>query len=143
MKNINHTMDEVAELSTRSAAKGTREEDKDSISIVERIVQKTGNRKLAAILALDLFLVGVDTVIRCYAFLVDDLTCIYFLLSCGCVCFYFVDIGGHRLHYLSIGQESRETTKALPGVGQHLSQCRGGDQQCQSPRADALSAGLR
>lgn len=32
------------------------------ISIVERIVRKTGNRKLAAILALDLFLVGVDTV---------------------------------------------------------------------------------
>lgn len=35
------------------------------ISIVERIVRKTGNRKLAAILALDLFLVGVDTVLLC------------------------------------------------------------------------------
>lgn len=35
------------------------------ISIVERIVRKTGNRKLAAVLALDLFLVGVDTVSNC------------------------------------------------------------------------------
>lgn len=36
--------------------------DEADISIVERIVKKTGNKKLAAILALDLFLVGVDTV---------------------------------------------------------------------------------
>lgn len=32
------------------------------ISIVERILLKTGNPKLAAVLALDLLLVGVDTV---------------------------------------------------------------------------------
>lgn len=36
-----------------------KEED---VSIVERILIKTGNPKLAAVLALDLMLVGVDTV---------------------------------------------------------------------------------
>lgn len=36
--------------------------DEEHISIIERIVQKTGNPKIAAVLALDLFLVGVDTV---------------------------------------------------------------------------------
>lgn len=36
--------------------------DEENLSIIERIVQKTGNPKIAAILALDLFLVGVDTV---------------------------------------------------------------------------------
>lgn len=36
-----------------------KEED---VSIVERILMKTGNPKLAAVLALDLMLVGVDTV---------------------------------------------------------------------------------
>jgi len=41
-------------------ARGVPKSEAD-ISIVERIVRKTGNRKLAAILALDLFLVGVDT----------------------------------------------------------------------------------
>lgn len=40
--------------------------DEEHISIIERIVQKTGNPKIAAVLALDLFLVGVDTV-RFYA----------------------------------------------------------------------------
>lgn len=55
MKNIGQTMDK---------ADCTREQPKSEadISIVERIVRKTGNRKLAAVLALDLFLVGVDTV---------------------------------------------------------------------------------
>lgn len=41
--------------------KKKKEED---ISIVERILQKTGNTKVAAVLALDLLLVGVDTVSR-------------------------------------------------------------------------------
>lgn len=36
--------------------------DEEHISIIERIVDKTGNPKIAAVLALDLFLVGVDTV---------------------------------------------------------------------------------
>lgn len=36
--------------------------DEENLSIIERIVQKTGNPKIAAVLALDLFLVGVDTV---------------------------------------------------------------------------------
>ncbi|KAH8340065.1 hypothetical protein KR067_007655 [Drosophila pandora] len=56
MKNIGKTMDKAdADL-----ASGLSKSEAD-ISIVERIVRKTGNRKLAAILALDLFLVGVDT----------------------------------------------------------------------------------
>lgn len=55
MKNISRTMD----AADRSCAMDRPEAD---ISIVERIVRKTGNRKLAAVLALDLFLVGVDTV---------------------------------------------------------------------------------
>lgn len=37
--------------------------DEEHISIIERIMDKTGNPKIAAVLALDLFLVGVDTVI--------------------------------------------------------------------------------
>lgn len=42
--------------------------DEESLSIIERIVQKTGDPKIAAVLALDLFLVGVDTVCRLIAF---------------------------------------------------------------------------
>lgn len=34
----------------------------EDVSIVERILMKTHNPKLAAVLALDLLLVGVDTV---------------------------------------------------------------------------------
>lgn len=36
--------------------------NEEDISIIERIVRRTGNPKIAAVLALDLFLVGVDTV---------------------------------------------------------------------------------
>lgn len=36
--------------------------EEENLSIIERIMQKTGNPKIAAVLALDLFLVGVDTV---------------------------------------------------------------------------------
>lgn len=36
--------------------------DEENLSIIERIMEKTGNPKIAAVLALDLFLVGVDTV---------------------------------------------------------------------------------
>nr|XP_043066798.1 probable cytochrome P450 49a1 isoform X1 [Drosophila bipectinata] len=56
MKNIGKTMDKAE----ADEASGLSKSEAD-ISIVERIVRKTGNRKLAAILALDLFLVGVDT----------------------------------------------------------------------------------
>lgn len=35
----------------------------DNVSIIDRILEKTGNPKIAAVLALDLFFVGVDTVI--------------------------------------------------------------------------------
>lgn len=34
----------------------------DDMSILDRILEKTGNPKIAAVLALDLFFVGVDTV---------------------------------------------------------------------------------
>jgi cytochrome P450 family 49 subfamily A len=38
----------------------------ENVSIVERILLKTDNPKLAAVLALDLLLVGVDTVgVKC------------------------------------------------------------------------------
>lgn len=42
--------------------KSTIVKSDENLSIIERIVQKTGNPKIAAVLALDLFLVGVDTV---------------------------------------------------------------------------------
>lgn len=42
---------------------GTVKEE-ENLSIIERIMKKTGNPKIAAVLALDLFLVGVDTVIH-------------------------------------------------------------------------------
>ncbi|XP_011293186.1 probable cytochrome P450 49a1 isoform X2 [Musca domestica] len=54
MKNISRTMDAADSCTNLNRAEA-------DISIVERIVRKTGNRKLAAVLALDLFLVGVDT----------------------------------------------------------------------------------
>lgn len=42
-----------------SLTDGRKEQD---ISLVERILRKTGNPKIAAVLALDLLLVGIDTV---------------------------------------------------------------------------------
>lgn len=38
------------------------EKSEERISLVERILQKTNNPKIAAVLALDLIMVGVDTV---------------------------------------------------------------------------------
>lgn len=40
----------------------TAVKEEENLSIIERIMEKTGNPKIAAVLALDLFLVGVDTV---------------------------------------------------------------------------------
>lgn len=54
MKHINIAMENMNNT--------TITKDEDNLSIIERIVQKTGNPKIAAVLALDLFLVGVDTV---------------------------------------------------------------------------------
>lgn len=48
----------IEEMKTKSY-ENMRDQD---ISILEQILLKTGNTKLAAVLALDLFLVGVDTV---------------------------------------------------------------------------------
>lgn len=39
-----------------------RERSQDDMSIVQKIIRKTSNPKMAAVLALDLLLVGVDTV---------------------------------------------------------------------------------
>lgn len=41
-----------------------QEVDSEHISIVEQILRQTRNPKIAAVLALDLMLVGVDTVSR-------------------------------------------------------------------------------
>ncbi|KAB0797032.1 hypothetical protein PPYR_11093 [Photinus pyralis] len=54
MKYITRT---VENISSRSAI----DKQEEDISIVERIFLKTGNSKVAAVLALDLLLVGVDT----------------------------------------------------------------------------------
>lgn len=55
MKYITETMEQIKEQPDEDR----KEHD---ISIVERILRKTGNPKVAAVLALDLLLVGVDTV---------------------------------------------------------------------------------
>lgn len=54
--------------------------DEENLSIIERIMNKTGNPKIAAVLALDLFLVGVDTVGACIAFLVKYFSQFKFIL---------------------------------------------------------------
>jgi hypothetical protein len=48
-------MKQIAEAMDRSSLE-------DDMSIVQKIVRKTSNPKMAAVLALDLLLVGVDTV---------------------------------------------------------------------------------
>jgi hypothetical protein len=53
MKYISQTMDRM------NLEEGTKSDD---MSIVEKIIHKTSNPKIAAVLALDLLLVGVDTV---------------------------------------------------------------------------------
>lgn len=54
MKHINIAMENLDMHSTIK--------NEENISIVERILRKTQNPKIAAVLALDLILVGVDTV---------------------------------------------------------------------------------
>ncbi|KAJ8967411.1 hypothetical protein NQ314_002918 [Rhamnusium bicolor] len=54
LKYINQSMEQMKEKNYDNIKE-------ENISIVERILRKTGNPKLAAVLALDLFLVGVDT----------------------------------------------------------------------------------
>lgn len=65
MKYISQTMEKME-------AKNFENEPEQNISIVERILLKTGNPKLAAVLALDLLLVGVDTV-RCTKYIPNHL----------------------------------------------------------------------
>lgn len=57
MKHINIAMENLDMSSTVK--------NEENISIVERILRKTQNPKIAAVLALDLILVGVDTVSEC------------------------------------------------------------------------------
>ncbi|XP_056638973.1 probable cytochrome P450 49a1 [Diorhabda sublineata] len=54
LKYITQSIDEIRNKSYENV-------DEQDISILEQILLKTGNAKLAAVLALDLFLVGVDT----------------------------------------------------------------------------------
>lgn len=54
MKHINIAMEKLDMSSTVK--------NEENIPIVERILRKTQNPKIAAVLALDLILVGVDTV---------------------------------------------------------------------------------
>lgn len=55
MKYINQTVEQMKD-------KNYDETSDENISILERILLKTGNPRLATVLALDLLLVGVDTV---------------------------------------------------------------------------------
>lgn len=64
MKHINIAMENMKN--------STIAKDEENLSIIERIVQKTGNPKIAAVLALDLFLVGVDTVIFLFFFILHS-----------------------------------------------------------------------
>lgn len=54
MKHINQVMENLDKV--------PKNKSEENISIVERIIEKTGNPKIAAVLAMDLLLVGVDTV---------------------------------------------------------------------------------
>lgn len=58
MKHINIAMEKLDMNSTIK--------NEENIPIVERILRKTQNPKIAAVLALDLILVGVDTVCNVY-----------------------------------------------------------------------------
>jgi cytochrome P450 family 49 subfamily A len=51
----------ITEATDRLSQEGASRSDED-MSIVEAIIHKTANPKVAAVLALDLLLVGVDTV---------------------------------------------------------------------------------
>lgn len=52
----------ITETMNNMQIKNLDNKKEENVSIVERILLKTGNPKLAAVLALDLLLVGVDTV---------------------------------------------------------------------------------
>lgn len=75
----------------------TEERQEQDISLVERIIRKTENPKIAAVLALDLLLVGIDTVI--------------FRMLCqkSSLWFIFLDVPCLRLNDLSINTKSRKT----------------------------------
>ena len=70
------------------------------VSIVERILLKTNNPKLAAVLALDLLLVGVDTVSFSYS-------------SHSQTKDEILDLDSRRLHALPVVAESRQAAETL------------------------------
>ena len=53
-------MKHISEAMERLMEEGTKRDD--DMSIMEKIIHKTSDPKIAAVLALDLLLVGVDTV---------------------------------------------------------------------------------
>lgn len=78
--------------------------EEESLSIIERIMHKTGNPKIAAVLALDLFLVGVDTV--------STLKPPQWLGNAD-VSLVFADLSSSHFNHLSIKSESRQTRVTL------------------------------
>lgn len=75
----------------------------ENISILERILLKTGNPRLATVLALDLLLVGVDTV-RAQ---LEKFTFQYFNY------FFFVDFHRDSFHNISTFTKSRKTRQTV------------------------------
>lgn len=68
--------------------------NEENISIVERILRKTQNPKIAAVLALDLILVGVDTVSEfLYTFLFVAFELLFIFLYCRLSTFGEKEIG--------------------------------------------------
>lgn len=107
----------------RAIAEMDRSDDvvknEEDISIIERIVRRTGNPKIAAVLALDLFLVGVDTV-RSWIFEVTMENAGILFHSPNS--FYFhktTDICGSRFNNLPIEPESQATSASFPRTAIH------------------------
>lgn len=61
----------------------TEVKSEEHISIVERILQKTNNPKIAAVLALDLIMVGVDTVSLGYKLFSFSMFCLHCYKYCN------------------------------------------------------------
>lgn len=73
MKHIN--------LAMEKRALNPIQKDESELSILERIIDKTGDPKIAAVLALDLFFVGVDTVIKLIPFNMKTYLCLNLIID--------------------------------------------------------------
>lgn len=91
--------------------------EEENLSIIERIMQKTGNPKIAAVLALDLFLVGVDTVwfFLQFIFLIHWLNILYGFGS--------IDLSSSHFNYLSVKSKSGQTRDALQRAESYYAWC--------------------